>query len=152
MFSVLLAIALNPVGRTVEQHVDRIELNHLYDGDGRLVLDQVIFWEWSRSDCRFHVVDWRLIKNCRIPSEEQKREWDTSHPDGPPYVPRAIAVHAWPDVGIDDCNPVCDWYDEKTRENRRVTGRTFIETWTLNDPELRNREVLPQNRRRGLRK
>ena len=147
----LLAISINPtVGHPVAENVDRIELNHLYNGDGRLILDQVIWWDWNYSQDRFDVVDWRLVKNCRIIEPDRKREWDTQHPDGPPYVPRAVSTHCCPRVGIDNRNPVCDWFDEKTRRNRCISAKTYIETWTLIDPELQAREDLPQQERRGL--
>lgn len=44
--------------------VDLIEVNHLYDTQGRHVIDQLIFWDWDKD--RFSVRAWRLVKddNC----------------------------------------------------------------------------------------
>jgi hypothetical protein len=44
-------------------YVDLIEINHFIDSQGRLVFDQIIFYEWSRDETRFHVRAWRLIKS-----------------------------------------------------------------------------------------
>jgi hypothetical protein len=40
-------------------HVDFVELNHVYDDYGRCVLSQLIFWEWCSKSDRFQVVDWK---------------------------------------------------------------------------------------------
>lgn len=50
----LLAILPPPV-EPVEDCCDLVELNHFYDEAGRLVFDQIIFWEWSPAESRFHV-------------------------------------------------------------------------------------------------
>ena len=45
------------------ESVDLIEVNHFYDEHGRLVFDQVIFYDWSAGDARYNVRAWRLVKN-----------------------------------------------------------------------------------------
>ena len=37
----------------LRESVDAIELNHFYDEQGRLVFDQLIFYEWSRRHAEF---------------------------------------------------------------------------------------------------
>lgn len=56
---ILLTLGTNP--REVEISVDCIELNHLYDSEGRYVYDQVILWQ-KYCDNEQHVVGWRLVK------------------------------------------------------------------------------------------
>ena len=145
----LLLITLLPIDQEIEEHVDRIELNHFYSGDGKLVFDQVIFWDWNQSLARYEIRDWRLIKDCRYVDDTRKQQWDTEHPDGPPYVPESRPVHAWPRSRSG--RPLCDWFDEKSHKPRRVTADVLIESWTDFDPELIDREKLPQENRRGLR-
>lgn len=43
------------------------------------------------------------------------------------------------------------WFMDDGRV-RSVRARTVIETWLMYDPELADRELLPANQRRGLRK
>lgn len=43
--------------------VDLVEFNHFYDEHGRLVFDQVIYYDWSWQDERYNVRAWRLVKN-----------------------------------------------------------------------------------------
>ncbi len=57
----LLSIVPHDPGILRESH-DSVELNHFYDEHGRLVFDQVIWWDWSCRDERYQVVDWRLVK------------------------------------------------------------------------------------------
>ena len=46
------------------ESVAMVEVNHFYDPDGKHVLDQVIFWDWSNEESTHRVIDWRLCK-CR---------------------------------------------------------------------------------------
>ena len=100
--------------------VDLIEYNHLYDEQGRHVLDQLIFYDWSRSESRYQIRDWRLIKSKKqVPHRDERR-------------------------GL----YVATWYDgDSIRQVRAVSVR---ETWTQYDPELVEREFLPKEQRREL--
>lgn len=59
MIALLLTVALHPV--IIDDYVDVIEVNHFYDENGRLVFDQVIYWDLF-NDGEYHVFDWRLLK------------------------------------------------------------------------------------------
>ena len=108
----------------LDEHVDLIEVNHFYDGQGRLVFDQVIFYNWDLTTSRFQIVDWRLLKS---DSQIPIRDWRKRY-----YV--AI------------------WNDFKQKDVlRRTTCDNVRETWTQHDPELQEREFLPQEQRRSLR-
>ena len=119
----LMAVALlglNPTHDVAQDQVDLIEVNHFYDEHGRLVFDQVIFYDWSDSQSRYQVRAWRLLKNkAQIPSKNfQTGDYETI------------------------------WHDGDVL--RRVRGASFRESWTQYDPELREREYLPKDRRREL--
>jgi hypothetical protein len=102
--------------------VDLIEINHFYDDHGRLVFDQTIFYDWSADDSHYHVRAWRLLKN---PSQMPARDWRQG-------------------------NYVAVWQDGDVL--RKVQAETVRETWTQYDPELIERDYLPKDQRRELRK
>lgn len=100
-----------------------IELNNYFDGDGKLVLTQFIFWTWEPGSADFHVIDWRLVK------------------EGPWEASWHAESESWR----------LTWFDNETLRSVRAKGRGgFMETWTQFDPELAAREKLPSDRRRKL--
>ena len=116
----ILALGLSPPGNVAHDVVDLIEVNHFYDEHGRLVFDQVIFYDWAATEGRYNVRAWRLLKEkAQVPRRNfLTGEYETIWNDG--------------DV------------------LRRVRGQAFRETWTQHDPELREREYLPKEKRREL--
>ena len=117
----ILAASILPHEDTARESVDLIEVNHFYDEHGRLVFDQVIFYDWSSSDSRYNVRAWRLIKN---PSQLPQRDWQAGG-------------HA------------ATWQDGE--QIRTVRSQSIRETWTQYDPELAEREILPKEKRKELR-
>ncbi|WDI41243.1 hypothetical protein [Bremerella sp. P1] len=115
-----MILGASPSKPVVQDQVDLIEVNHYYDSQGRLIFDQVIFYEWSQSDARFHVTAWRLLKS----------SWQ---------VPRK----RWSDGAY-----TTTWKDGDVL--RSVVGKNMRETWTQHDPELVERDYLPREYRRGL--
>jgi hypothetical protein len=111
----------NPQDVVTEQ-VDVVELNHFYDESGRLVFDQIIFYDWSPCCERHQVRAWRLVK-CR--SQIPVRDWDRG-------------------------GHVATWHDGEVL--RSVRAQTCRETWTQYDPELVEREILSKDKRRELTK
>lgn len=149
----LLALGMLPRDSVVAEQVDRIEVNHVYDGKGNLVIDQIIFWDWNAWHSRFDVVDWRLLKGVRAEvTDEQRCEWRR---DGGKCVPPPVGVwcggHAYPNVNHVQDTYVSEWFDERTELWRKVTSPIFLETWTTYDRELVERPILPQKDRRRLR-
>jgi hypothetical protein len=117
---IIASIGFLPNSPVIEDHADVIEVNHYFDENGELVLEQVIFWLWHPGEGVFHVLDWRFKKSeLQVP----RREW---HRDG--------YVTIWVD-GV---------------HLRRVRAPVFRETWYQFDPEVDNRRLLPQHMRRGL--
>ena len=109
-----------PVNDVARESVDLIELNHFYDEHGRLVFDQIIFYDWSNEEARYNVRAWRLVKN---PAQLPQRDWQRSG-----YA--AI------------------WQDGE--QLRHIYSKSVRETWTQYDPELVEREYLPKERRKEL--
>jgi hypothetical protein len=103
------------------ESVDLIELNHFYDEHGRLVFDQVIFYDWSASEARYNVRAWRLVKN---PAQLPQRDWAAG-------------------------GYTAMWHDGE--QIRHLRSKSIRETWTQYDPELVEREYLPKERRKELR-
>lgn len=149
----LLALGLLPRDAPVEDAVDRIEVNHVYDGNGNLVIDQIIFWEWNARHSRFDVVDWRLLKGVRNEiTDEQRRAWRCAGADrAPPPVGKWRGGHAYPKLNHEQGVYISEWFDERADQRRRVTAPIFLETWTTGDRELAERRVVPQCERRKLR-
>jgi hypothetical protein len=116
-----LALGIAPKDDVVRESVDLIELNHFYDEHGRLVFDQVIFYDWSAGEARYNVRAWRLVKN---PAQLPQRDW------------RLGGYSAM-------------WQDGE--QIRYIHSASIRETWTQYDPELVEREYLPKERRKELR-
>ena len=57
----LTAFGLAPAKTAAVDEVDLVEINHFFDEQGRLVFDQVIFYDWCPEDSRYQVRDWRLL-------------------------------------------------------------------------------------------
>ena len=54
--SVCCAFPSDPPLAIVRDRVDKIELNHVYM-DGKLVIDQLIFWNWDTERANWVVVE-----------------------------------------------------------------------------------------------
>jgi hypothetical protein len=117
----VVALGIAPLEDVARESVDLIELNHFYDEHGRLVFDQVIFYDWSVADSRYNVRAWRLVKN---PAQLPQRDWK-------------------------DGGYSAMWQDGE--QIRHVRSKSIRETWTQYDPELVEREYLPKERRKELR-
>ena len=116
----VVALGTSPQQDVARETVDLIEINHFYDEHGRLVFDQVIFYDWSQDDARYMVRAWRLVKN---PAQLPQRDWK-------------------------DGGYAAVWQDGDLM--RHVRAKSFRETWTQYDPELIEREFLPKERRKEL--
>src|SRR3990167_8176284 len=114
MWAIILfaAVAVVPHTAVVEDRCDVVEINHFYDDNGRLVFDQLIYWDWSDAAGRYEVRAWRLLKSCnQIPMRDRQRGG---------YA----AV----------------WHDGD--QLRVVRHRSTRETWSQYDPELLQRPLL----------
>jgi hypothetical protein len=117
-----LAVSLQPSNGVVQDRVDLIEVNHYYDEHGEAVFDQVIFYDWSPRQSRFHIRAWRLLKS---PEQVPHRDWKRR-------------------------DFVSLWYDGD--QLREVRTPSVCETWTQHDPEQAERRQIPRAARRELSK
>jgi hypothetical protein len=117
----LLLLSVLPQDITLRDQVDVIELNALFDENGREVFRQVIFLDVNREG-KEEVVAWRLVKH-----ESQ--------------IPRPDCCGRGHYTTL--------WHDGE--RERVVVAKSFRETWTQFDPELVAREVMPKESRRELR-
>ena len=102
-------------------HVDVIEINRYYDGNGQLVFVQFIFWRQlttTKHGLADYVVAWRIFNGSQ------------------PVISRraGLALLTWVERG----------------RLRQVFASSLIRSWTQVDPEVRNRRRLPVSRRPGL--
>jgi hypothetical protein len=102
--------------------VDRIEINHVLNPAGDVLLDQVIYWDFSPHQSRYVV---RARRQLRTPALV-------------PYRSGSLYRACWRDA-------------RDGNVTRVVTAREVVETWTDFDPETANQEVVDRNFRRELR-
>jgi hypothetical protein len=117
---VTAVLALAPPAAVLTDTAEIVELNHFFDADGRLVFDQIIFWEWRDDLAGLHVFAWRLCKSSA-----------------------QIPLRDWPRGGYS-----ATWFDGD--RFRQVRARSFRETWTQYDPEVADHQFVPPDQRRGL--
>jgi hypothetical protein len=117
---VIAVLGLSPPAASITDSVEIIELNHYFDADGRLIFDQIIFWEWFDGAGELHVVAWRL---CKSPAQIPLRDWSRG-------------------------GYAATWLDGE--RFRQVRALSFRETWTQFDPEVEDRQFIPPDHRRGL--
>ena len=122
-FAVLLSsFGGDAVEVTLTDSVDLIEVNHHFDENGWLVMEQVVFYQWCPVKCRYRVRDWRPLKTFhQIPRKDFSRN---------------VYVACWKDG----------------RHYREVTASQFRETWTTYDPELVDSLLAPKQHRKILTK
>lgn len=130
----LLLLSIVPYDYVAREQVDLIERNWFYDEYGRLVFEQVIFYDWCDNILvglytevdeiqitgRYNVVAWRLIKS-----------------------PDLIPFRDWERGGYS-----VFWQDGE--QIRLMNAKAYRETFTQVDPELIEREFLPKEKRREL--
>jgi hypothetical protein len=110
---------------TIDESVDLIELNHFHDEKGLPVYDQIIFYQWSDSQGKFHVRAWCLIEPKEVVS---RRPILTSH-DNRHHV---------------------RWFDNDQKIDRHLSSSLYKETWTQTDPERANKKILDERNRVAL--
>lgn len=172
LLSIIYSIIFADVNqvRLPQAEIGYFELNHYYNGDGKLVFDQVIFWDWVNHG-RYNkegkyirtlerkCAGWYTIKDAReklTPAEQRDKnqeviaEWRAKKHKGmaPDYVPKFIGSMKVPRHDI----ARKEWFVILTKGKRMVKlkGSGFIETWTQIDPEVVNRDIFPTDKRRKI--
>jgi hypothetical protein len=108
--------------RPIADEVGRLEVNSLYDGDGKLTLRQLVGWDWYESEATWHCVFWRMVRDGDL---VPRRDWQRGG-----YVVR------FTDEGV----------------FREIRAASYAESWSQTDPEQEDLAALPREQRRGLRK
>lgn len=164
----------------VEDEVDLIEINHLYNDDGSLILDQIIYYKMKPTyvfedgnrvgGYGFEVVDWRSIPKSlareTLSGKEliDKRnafiqEWKKKYPKSipPPFTPSFNGGSYVPRKEYSTGDYYQIFFDTEYSQSssflpRKIKAKAVIETWTQYDPELEARELVPDDRRIKLSK
>ena len=119
MLTIILLMLLSVPGKgdpAIEERVDLIELNHYFDTKGRLVFEQVIFYERAPETGRFQVRAWCLVED---------RE----------------CLNRRPIKNVETGLYQVDWFDTDHRVRRRLISGLYRESWTKDDPERLNKRV-----------
>ncbi len=116
----LTIFAVLPADDVACDVVDLVEINHVYDAQGKPVLVQAVFYDFRPQQGDYHVRAWRLLK-----SGDQRPVRDFRRNDW---------VMHFHDTGL----------------MREVRASAFRETWTQYDVERYERDRLPQEHRLGL--
>jgi hypothetical protein len=64
----------------LEESVDVVEVNHMFDDDGKPVLDQLLFYRWNRD--RHELIDWRSVKSPECLPACRGGRWECVWVDG----------------------------------------------------------------------
>ena len=123
LLALALLAVLPPELPHVEDTVDLLEVNHIFDHKGEPYFDQIIFWDWTGD--RYAVVAWRQAK-----TSDQ-----------------------WPHWNFGSKRYVTVWSDDGTirKVTAAAYRETFTQSGWDGDPEVRDQELLPKHERRGLR-
>ncbi len=124
MLNLILTMIVG-LSATLRERVDLIELNHFHDENGKAVYDQVIFYEWSASQAKYHVRAWCLVEPKDVVSkrpiwQESDQSWHVR------------------------------WHDTNDFADRHIASKLFRETWTQVDPERANKKILDERNRVAL--
>ena len=142
---------------------DMLEVNHKCNEYGAVNMDQVIAWDWSRRDKKFHCQWWKdMGDSSRKKTEEGEAKWMKKRRD------IADQIKDWQERKhfLDNTSyrgdyvggkykPVKNWrtgYWEIRVDNRIIRAKIFKETHTAYDPELEDRKEFGSRSRRGLTK
>jgi len=84
ILSLLLSVCCsNPQEVVAVDIVDLVEINHQYDEQGNLVLDQIIWYDWDRAKKKYEVRAWRLLKRPNQTPIKSGNFWVAVWNDGP---------------------------------------------------------------------
>lgn len=107
------------------ESVDMIELNNRYDREGKHVFTQVIFWRRNPGNGKYEVRQWCLVED----RETLNRR------------PVQSANGRWTvRMRLDD------------GKYKEVQSSIFRESWSFSDPEIDDKQKLPQHLRYSLAK
>lgn len=77
-----MAMCLLPHEAKTIEKVDVIEFNHFYDDKGDKIFVQAILYDWNRTDSRYDIRAWRLVKEGMPALTPQRGQWRLDWVDG----------------------------------------------------------------------
>jgi len=142
---------------------DIIEVNHTYNKWGGKGLVQVMAIDWVKDDRSFHCQWYKVLRNAFVKTEEGEKRWLKNRRN------LADMIKDWPtrqDFLINtpyqgefnemhELYPVKNWktgYWEVKFSNRIIRSKSFTETHTYYDSEVKDRKNWPVSKRKGLTK
>jgi hypothetical protein len=120
---ILLLLVLSVGASSCSEHVSLIELHHFYDAKGKLVFEQVIFWDRNVTSGLPEVRAWRMVAD----NEQYNRR-----------PVKSEATGLW----------CCEWFEFGRRY--RIVAKQYKESWSQVDPEQLDRKRLPEDERKAL--
>jgi hypothetical protein len=159
-FAILLLLVV-PRETVICEQVDLVEKNSFYDENGRLVFDQIIFYDWhERALLTPTFITPNIFQEAQAVTKAAglggQLPFDVLETE-PKYGPRHQVI-AWRLLKHPFQLPLPDhknggfythWNDGADIE-REVYAKSYRETFYQYDPELVEREFLPKEKRREL--
>lgn len=141
---VLLTLTASPdllSDSTATDAVDLLELNHhIFSSSPPFFRTQLILYDWRPDLRRYQVRGWVLLN-----SREQYPYYD---------LRRKCWMASWMDYEYSRMPDHLKTENSKSFVarlfRREIIARRFLETYTPEDPELIERRILPEEKRRGL--
>lgn len=162
----LLAILLGVSGQpeAVLDEFDLVEVNHLYNEYGGHQLDQLVFYNFDRSDRQLKCEAWAILRNCRShPTKEDEEKFNEyrdkvieilfKDPIDKQKARQYIKVKGEYIGGPNTPRKYGDGYLTQFTSHgvlRRVYTKAMIETHTNIDPERANADKFKDYQRLGF--
>jgi hypothetical protein len=158
MMLLLFLLAAIPLDTCVRENVDQIEVNHVFAVDDcgitKHVFSQLIFRDWNSHAGRFDIRAWRMMKpGAMQPIPAGPFDWEVAEASKGDWSP-AYASYA--------PSPMVPTYSHEMRHwevrwmdgeiERVITSPVLKTTFTIYDPELTERALLPKEKRTELRR
>ena len=161
-------LLLKPVNSTpIHDHFDIVEVNHVYNEYGGHVIDQLIFYNWDRSQKQLRVEAWVMMRNCRIKTKEDEETFNKERDEylekvfkdpilkqkareNIEYKGMYIGGPSAPRIVHGENIFICKF--SKNDVDRVVITKSMIETHSDYDRERQNRNLFPESQRSGFTK
>tara|TARA_R110002051_G_C8690685_1_gene492964 strand:- start:549 stop:1112 length:564 start_codon:yes stop_codon:yes gene_type:complete len=168
MIKIILLLLLFDINKdpAVVDTFDMIEINHYHNGWGCEQWSQLICWDRSSYDNKYHVSYWTMLRDAYEKTEKGEADWEKIRQKIAKEYKDFNQKMSW----LSNSNykgdfiggklfPRKDWksgyYNIKYIQGgipRVIRSKSFRQTYTQTDPEVDDREIYNQDIRRGLTK
>jgi hypothetical protein len=150
-----LLLTVLPIDTALRESVEQIEVNHFFSvDDGKFMFSQLLFRDWNSHAGRFDIRAWRMMKpGAMQPIPAGPFDWEVAEASKGDWSP-AYASYA--------PSPMVPTYSHEMRHwevrwmdgeiERVITSPVLKTTFTIYDPELTERALLPKEKRTELRR